>query len=271
MAHVQGSFATSSVPGSRFTDIRSVAETGSTNQDLLELARSGAPEGIVLAADHQHAGRGRLDRTWSAPPGSSLLVSVLLRPRLAPDRLFLLPIAAGVASVEACAEVAGARTGLKWPNDLVVTGGAEADRKLSGVLAESVLRDGLVEAVVVGMGLNVNWPDELPTELAATATALNLLTGRTVDREELLVAWLGGFDHWISRLEAPAGATELLEAARERSATIGRTVRVEFPDRQVEGVAVAIDDDGHLRVRPSDGSDELTVAVADIVHMRPID
>lgn len=271
MADVQGSFATSAVPGTRFTDVRWIAETGSTNADLLDAARSGAADGLVLVADHQSAGRGRLDRTWVAPAGASLLVSVLLRTSLPADRLFLLPIAAGVASAEACSEVAGVSTGLKWPNDLVVTGGRDADRKLSGVLAESVLRDGTVEAVVVGMGLNVNWPEELPTELAATATALNLLIGHSIDREGLLVAWLRRFDHWLSGLESPSGSAGLLDAARQHSATIGRTVRVEFPDRQVEGVATAIDDEGHLRVDPLDGSDALTVAVADIVHIRPID
>ena len=271
MAHVQGSFATSSVPGTRFHDIGWSAETGSTNQDLLELARQGVPEGVVLVADHQSAGRGRLDRTWTAPAGSSLLVSVLLRPRLAADHLFLLPIAAGVASVEACAEVAGTRTGLKWPNDLVVIGGASADRKLSGVLAESLLTDGRADAVVVGMGLNVNWPAELPADLAATATALNLLVGHPIDRATLLTSWLRRFDHWIAKLGESAGPSELLEAARRHSATIGRMVRVEFADRQVEGVALAVDDDGRLRVRPIDGSAELTVSVADIVHIRPID
>lgn len=271
MADVQGSFATSAVPGTRFTDVRWVAETGSTNADLLDAARSGAKDGRVLVADHQSAGRGRLDRTWMAPAGASLLVSVLLRTALSADRLFLLPIAAGVASLDACSELADVRCGLKWPNDLVVLGGPAADRKLSGVLAESVVRDGTVEAVVVGMGLNVNWPEQLPTELAATATALNLLIGHEIDREELLVAWLHRFDHWLTRLGSPSGPAELLDAARRRSATIGRTVRVEFPDRRVEGGATAIDDDGHLLVEPLDGSDVLTVAVADIVHIRPID
>jgi BirA family biotin operon repressor/biotin-[acetyl-CoA-carboxylase] ligase len=270
VADVQGSFATSAVPGTRFTDVRWVAETGSTNADLLEAARSGAPDGLVLVADHQSAGRGRLDRSWVAPPGSSLLVSVLLRPQMAATSVFLLPAAAGVASVEACSEVAGLRTGLKWPNDLVVLGGQLADRKLSGVLAESLLTDGRIDAVVVGMGLNVNWPSELPAELATTASALNLLAGGTIDREELLVAWLRRFDHWITVLGRASGASELLEAVRARSATIGRGVRVEFPDRSVDGEATAVDDEGHIHIRPFDGSDELVVSVADVIHLRPI-
>ena len=270
MADVQGSFATSAVPGTRFTDVRWVAETGSTNADLLEEARSGAPEGLVLVADHQVAGRGRLDRSWVAPPGSSLLVSVLLHPRLDASSVFLLPSAAGVASAEACEEVAGASVGLKWPNDLVVVGGEQADRKLSGVLAESVVTDGRVESVVVGMGINVNWPADLPAELAATASALNLLVGATIDREQLLLSWLRRFDHWITVLDGPNGSGQLLDAVRQRSATIGRRVRIEFADRSVDGVATAIDDDGHVHVDPFDGSGELSVSVADVVHLRPI-
>ena len=270
MADVQGSFATSAIPGTRFSDIRWVAETGSTNADLLEQARSGAADGLVMVADHQHSGRGRLDRTWVAPPGSSLLVSVLLRDQLDATTLFLLPAAAGVASAEACAEVGGATTGLKWPNDLVAVDGELADRKLSGVLAESLVSDGRVEAVVVGMGLNVNWPDQLPTDLESSATALNLLVGHAIDREQLLIAWLRRFDHWLTVLTSAPGPTELLDAVRHRSATIGRPVRIEFPDRSVEGTAISIDEGGRVHVAPFDGSPELTVSVGDVVHLRPI-
>ena len=104
VARVQGPFATSAVEGTRFTDVRWVAETGSTNRDLLSEASSGAPEGIVLVADHQTAGRGRLDRSWSAPPGASLLVSVLLRPRIEPGDAFLVTAAAAVAACQACSQ-----------------------------------------------------------------------------------------------------------------------------------------------------------------------
>ena len=135
VARVNRSFATSEVPGTRFADVRWVAETGSTNQDLLAAAAEGAPEGVVLVADHQTAGRGRLDRSWIAPAGASLLVSALLRPSVGPEDLFLLTLACGLAAVNAVDEVAGVRPGLKWPNDLVVAAGPLADRKLAGILA----------------------------------------------------------------------------------------------------------------------------------------
>jgi BirA family biotin operon repressor/biotin-[acetyl-CoA-carboxylase] ligase len=270
VADVQGSFATSAIPGTRFTEIRWIAETGSTNADLLSEARSGAAEGLVIVADHQHSGRGRLDRTWVAPPGSSLLVSVLLRNHLDATTLFLLPAAAGVASAEACEEVGRATTGLKWPNDLVAIGGEYADRKLSGVLAESVVSDGRIDAVVVGMGLNVNWPADLPADLESSATALNLLVGDVIDREQLLIAWLRRFDHWLTVLSGGSGPALLLDAVRARSATIGRSVRIEFTDHAVEGTATSIDEDGRVLVVPFDGSPELTVSVGDVVHLRPI-
>src|SRR3954452_9552408 len=119
---MQGSRARSALEGSRFADLRWVAETESTNDDLLRLARDGAPEGIVLVAEHQRSGRGRLDRTWHAPPGSSLLISILMRPALAPADAHLVSTAVACAAVEACAGSATADARLKWPNDRVVVG-----------------------------------------------------------------------------------------------------------------------------------------------------
>ena len=136
-----GDRARSALADTRFGDLRWVAETGSTNLDLLDEARSGAPEGLVLVADHQTDGRGRLGRTWAAPAGSSLLVSILLRPDLGPDHVFAATMAVGVSAVEACAEVAGLAPALKWPNDLIVVAPDDASsvRTLGGMLTESVV------------------------------------------------------------------------------------------------------------------------------------
>ncbi len=189
-------------PGQPFADVRWVAETGSTNADAMALARQGEPEGIVLVADHQTAGRGRAGRTWSAPPGASLLCSVLLRPPAAVVDLCTMAVA--VAAAAAVAEVAGVTPRLKWPNDLVWPGdGSAPDRKLAGILAEadwpasSPASGGWRPpatheraAVVVGIGINVAWPDELPDELTDVAVALSHLVDRPVDREDLLIALL---------------------------------------------------------------------------------
>jgi len=269
VARVQGPFATSAVDGTRFTDVRWVPETGSTNKDLLSEAVAGAAEGVVLVADHQTAGRGRLDRTWSAPAGASLLVSVLLRPRIEARDAFLITAAGAVAACQACSEVAAVFPGIKWPNDLMIVAGERfAGRKLAGILAESVVTDGRIDAVVLGMGLNVNWPEVLPAELADTAVALDHVVGHPVDREALLAAWLRHLEAWLVLLATSDGRELLLGRVRETSATLGRRVRVELPGRTFEGTALDVTAEGHLLVQPDHGGDAVEVSVGDVVHLR---
>lgn len=235
------------------------ARIDSTNRWLLDRARAGAPERTVAVADHQSAGRGRLGRTWEALPGSSLLVSVLLRPTAGPDLLGRSTMAVGLALTDALFSVAGLEAGLKWPNDLVV-----ADRKLAGVLAESDLVGGRVRAVVVGAGVNLQ-TDAVPSDLGSVATSCEAVTGRAPDRDALLVAFLKALDHRL------APGVDLPAALRERSATLGRRVRVDRGGgRRMEGSAVGILDHGELVVRLDDGT-EVTVAVGDVVHLRAVD
>jgi BirA family biotin operon repressor/biotin-[acetyl-CoA-carboxylase] ligase len=244
----------------RFSDVRWIDETGSTNADVMALARDGAPEGTVVVADHQTAGRGRADRTWSAPPGSSLLVSVLLRP--APAFAPLSGMAVGVAAVDAVSATTDVVARLKWPNDLVWPGvGNDSDRKLGGILAEANWSDPQAPAVVVGLGLNVNWPGVFPDELLATATSVNHISGNEVEREDLLVAIL-------QQLETRCGDDHLIDAARERSATLGTRVRVDLPSSTVEGTAVELTEHGQLVVQADDGVRH-TITAGDVVHLRP--
>jgi BirA family biotin operon repressor/biotin-[acetyl-CoA-carboxylase] ligase len=269
--------------GSRFADVRWSAETGSTNTDALAWARAGGAEGLVAVTDHQTGGRGRQGRVWVAPPAASLLVTVLLRP---PSRVMgLASTAVGVAMAEAVEEVTGRAPGLKWPNDLVVRGdtadrGAAADRKLAGILAEADWPPGPAAsggwrepgpherlAVVVGVGVNVNWPDELPDGLAEIATALNHLVGHDVDRVDLLVAFLRRLEARYDRLVGD-GPPALLDEWRRRSATLGREVRIDLGPRDVEGTAVDITGEGHLVVE-TPGGDRRTFAAGDVVHLRP--
>jgi len=265
-----GDHARAALADTRFADVRWVDETGSTNADLLALAAAEpALDGVVLVADHQTAGRGRLGRAWSAPPGSSLLCSTLVHPELPLERLHLVTIAAAVAASDACEAIAGVRPRLKWPNDLLVAGVDGTDRKVAGILAESVVRDGEVQALVVGMGLNVNWPAELPDDLAAIATSLNHHAGHDIDREALLTAHLQGLDRIMGVLDTSEGRAALLRRSRELSATIGREVRVETSKVSVTGVAVDVSDDGHLRL-DLDG-EVISVAAGDVVHLRPTD
>lgn len=233
-----------------FSELRWFTELDSTNRYLLDAARAGAPTGVVAVADHQTAGRGRLGRAWVAPPGASLLLSVLLRPDIAVERRHLLVTTAGLAMAEAVETTTGVVAGLKWPNDLLV-----GDRKLAGILAEAT-----GDALVVGIGINVAWHD-VPTELTEIATACNLEGGRPVDRRTLLDEFLARYGAGLADL---TGARRAYEA---RLVTIGRTVRVERAADQIVGVARGVDDDGHLLL-DVDGRTEV-VTVGDVVHLRP--
>jgi BirA family biotin operon repressor/biotin-[acetyl-CoA-carboxylase] ligase len=260
-----GDRARSALGGSRFADLRWVEVTGSTNADLVAEARAGGRDGTVLVADHQTAGRGRLGRAWVAPPSGSLLFSVLLRPTMPADDLHLLTTALGLAGVQAVAECAGVQAGIKWPNDLVV-GTPAGERKLAGILAESVVEGDQVVGVVIGMGLNVAWGGEAPEEVADIAVALDGLGAADVDREDLLAAILVGFDARLRSVEEPAARAELAAEHVARCVTLGRDVRVELADGVLEGRAVTIDHHGRLVVE-RDGS-PVAVDAGDVVHLR---
>ncbi len=232
-----------------------MAETGSTNDDLVAAARAGAPDRSVLVTDFQTAGRGRLGRRWDAPPGASLLVSVLVRPRSAPARLHGFTQAMALAARQACRDVGGFTPVLKWPNDLLV-----GDRKLAGILAEAVADGRRVVAVVAGMGLNVAWP-ETPTAEAISASSA---AGRPLDRDEILNAVLanltGRLHEWEHEPEA------LHDHYRAALATLGQVVRVETPGATVEGVAVDVRPGGELVV-DGDGTRH-EISVGDVIHLR---
>lgn len=254
--------ATSALAGTRFSDVRWFESIGSTNAWLVDQARQGAPEGLVAVADHQDAGRGRLGRSWVEPPGSSLLTSVLLRPELDAPHLHLAAAAVALAAADACQAEAGVVADLKWPNDLVV-GGA----KLAGVLAEADLVGGQVAAVVVGVGLNVNWPAGAEDRPPAGAVALNQLTGSDVGRAKLLVAMLASLEARCQDLAHPIGRLALASAYRGRCVTVGQVVRIQLADETFIGTAADVSPEGHLLVEV--GTCLRRVTAADVVHLRP--
>jgi len=245
-------------------EVRILAETGSTNVEAAAAARTGAPEGLVVVAEHQTAGRGRLDRAWTVPPRAGLTFTVLLRPAgVPPSQWSWITLAAGVALVEALARDAGIETRLKWPNDVQAADG----RKLAGILAERVDSPG-DSAVVLGIGLNVTLrADELPVP---EATSLLLAGATTVDRGTVLLALLRSVEGWYDRWRRAGGdpeASGLRAAYAQRCATLGRDVRVELPGGQsLVGVARDVDADGSLVVASTDG--DVTVAAGDVVHVR---
>lgn len=237
--------------------VRWFAELDSTNRYAMDAMRAGADDGLVVVADHQSAGRGRLGRSWDAGDAEALLASIAFRGPIPVAGARHLSAAVGVALAEAVAACTGTRPAHKWPNDLVV-----GDAKLAGVLAEADAgADGVVGVLVVGAGTNVA---SVPAEYAASAISCDRLASRPVDREELLVAWL---DALAARLADPAGA---LAEVRAHNATVGRRVRVDLAHRTVDGVAVSLTDEGALVVR-DDAGVEHEIAAGDVVHLRPRD
>jgi BirA family biotin operon repressor/biotin-[acetyl-CoA-carboxylase] ligase len=216
------------------------ADISSTNDVALTLAEQGAPEGRLVIANAQAAGRGRHGRTWASPAGAGLYVSAVLRPR--PHAVPLLTIAAGLAVAEGIQAATGLATRLKWPNDVYV-----GERKLAGMLAEAGA--GLV---VLGVGINV-LPAAYPPEIAARATSLEGELGRAVDRGLLLAECLSALATRYDELQR-GGAEAVVHAWRQRAAsTLGRTVRWDAAGQAREGVAENIDATGALIVRTDTG------------------
>ncbi|MCX4234109.1 biotin--[acetyl-CoA-carboxylase] ligase [Streptomyces ortus] len=250
-----------------WSDVRVVARTGSTNSDLVALAADGrAAEGAVLIAEEQHAGRGRLDRRWTAPARSGLFFSVLLKPTGVPvERWGWLPLLAGVATATGLSRSAGVDTALKWPNDLLVTVDG-VERKVGGILAERAGAD----AVVVGIGINVTLrADELPVPGAGS---LALAGAATTDRDTILRTVLRSLEQWFEKWRSVGGdpaASGLQDTYAAGCATLGREVRAELPgDRSIAGEAVALDGDGRLVLATAEGVQQ-PVGAGDIVHLRP--
>jgi BirA family biotin operon repressor/biotin-[acetyl-CoA-carboxylase] ligase len=251
-------------PDGLWREIEVVESTGSTNADLLARALRGEPEGTVLAAEEQRAGRGRMGRTWTSPPRAALTFSLLLKPAVPPARRGWLPLLTGVAVAAAVTKATGVETGLKWPNDLLA-----ADAKLAGILAEAA-----GDTVVVGIGLNVSTePAEFPTPRpgALPATSLRSAGATALNRDDILLAILAGFERWYRAWQQAGGDPDrsgLRPEYTRLSATIGRTVRAELPGGQaLSGPAVGVDSDGRLLVLLSSGS-EVAVAAGDVVHLR---
>ncbi len=281
--------------GDLFADVRRFPSIDSTNRYLLDEARAGAPEGVVAIADHQTSGRGRLGRRWEAPAGTNLLASVLLRPDLRAEERHLASAVVCLAGRQAARQVAGVTLAVKWPNDLVAHDG----RKVAGVLAEADLPEATgtgagsvtlrlratpasgnpgsvvggqhrrLPALVVGIGMNVNWPAtdaDLPAELVGTACSLQQLSGRALDRSALLDALLAALEPRVSELATPAGRGRQAGEFERACSTVGTRVRVELPGESFEGTAVGLTEEGHLVVEV--GGELRTVIAGDVVHLR---
>jgi BirA family biotin operon repressor/biotin-[acetyl-CoA-carboxylase] ligase len=243
-----------------WSDVQVAPSSASTNADVALAADRGAPEGLILVAEQQTAGRGRLSRAWTSPARAGLTFSVLLRPTFPPATWGWLPLLTGLAVATPLGRLSGLDVHLKWPNDVLV-----GERKLGGILTE-VADDGA--AVVAGIGLNVTLrSDELPVP---TATSLAIEGSEVVDREPVLRAVLREIERWYGELALAGGdarACGLRDAYRAACATLGHRVRVELPgSRVVDGEAIDIDEEGRLVI--AGAGDRETVGAGDVVHVR---
>ena len=234
-------------------------QTGSTNKDLL--ARSeGLPEFFVLATDFQTAGKGRMDRTWEANAGSSVMASILLRPQFTQSSAIgWLSLLTALAITRAISDL-GLEPKIKWPNDVLI-----AEKKVSGILAE-VATD--LSCVVIGFGINVNQSaNQLPVD---TATSLSIESAGAVDRDQLLATVIENIRSLYLELSSAGGdatVSGLRQAILELSATVGSQVSVEFPDgKKAFGLAKDIDETGRLVVTTQ--TETLSVSAGDVLHLR---
>jgi BirA family biotin operon repressor/biotin-[acetyl-CoA-carboxylase] ligase len=220
----------------------------STNRVALELAHDGAPEGTLVLADRQTAGRGRLQRSWQSPPGCNLYLSIIFRPAIPPHDASQITLLAGLAVAEAISAVCPERVGIKWPNDLLIGG-----RKVCGILAEARMAKEVIDSVIVGVGLNVNMKKlDFDPAHRETATSLREETGWDHSREDLLSLLCERFERWYE-IFIRDGFAPVNEGWLARAEMAGKRIRVLFRDEVREGVFAGIDRDGALLIADEQG------------------
>ena len=236
-------------------------KTDSTNRVAMELGFAGEPEGTVVMAEEQTAGRGRAGRAWHSEKGTGLYFSILLRPRLAPAQTPLLTMLAGISAQAAVETVTGLTPELKWPNDLLLN-----EKKLGGILTEMVAEPSAVRFVVVGIGINTN-QEKFPSELASIATSLRKESGRITFRLELLVRLLSQFESDYSRFLSE-GAPFVVERFQKVSDFAkGRRVRVDTGVESYTGTTAGLSPEGLLLVKRENGQ-TATVIAGDVTEVR---
>ena len=229
-------------------DIRVFEQTTSTNDVIEKLARDGVKEGVVVFAESQTRGRGRLGRKWISPAHKGLWFSILLRPDLRPQETTQLTVASAIALRRAIQFETGLKPEIKWPNDILISG-----KKVAGILTELSAEVDRVKHVILGIGVDVNLDvKEFPPELRKAATSLKIESGKTIERAELATAILREFDRDYARV-CGGKFTALADEWEESCTTIGKNVAVQIGGRKIRGRAESLDDGGALLLRTEHG------------------
>lgn len=270
LVHIRSTLATKSFGQQLYVH----QELGSTNSEAVLLAQAGAPHGTVVVAEYQSAGRGRRSRHWYSPPNTNLYCSVIVR-KIGPaltlsEWLSWVPLVSGLAVAEAVHAITSVSLSLKWPNDLLFD-----EHKVGGILCESTHISAEPPIVVIGIGLNVNMPAEsFPADLRQTATSLQAISRRSIDRNRLLAHLLLELEQSLDELQAQ-GPDRLCHAYASRCVTLGRHVRLLLGNEQeLFGTAESIGADGALQVRPRPTPADtqtpplLNIRAADVIHLR---
>lgn len=229
-------------------------EMSSTNEAIRHLAEKGAPEGSLVIAESQSLGRGRRGHSWVSPPGG-IWLSLLLRPNIDPQEAPLQTLLAAVALTEALWQVEKVFAAIKWPNDLLWR-----DKKIAGILTEMKAKTGHLDYIIVGVGINANFPaDSLPEALHGSATTLYEILGRPIHRQLLVASYLHAWEkHYFLTLKG--GYAKVLDLWRSYSSTLGQDVELKSGDRHVTGRALDIDEEGRLVVETAPGLRETFLA-----------
>jgi BirA family biotin operon repressor/biotin-[acetyl-CoA-carboxylase] ligase len=226
----------------------------STSTVAKELAAQGAPEGTLVLAEEQGAGRGRMGRRWVSPGYVNLLFSILLRPNIHKDQVFVTTMILALATIEAIKSRTGLTTAIKWPNDIYVEG-----KKLGGILTEFSLGQGDIDYVVLGLGLNVNWSPDQTEDVSNPATSILSETGSKISRDDLLVTILRIFEVYYQEVLS-GEIDDFYRTWNEASMIIGRDVEIVSPKDRTHGKALRIDRTGALVIRDRAGKEQKIIS-----------
>jgi BirA family biotin operon repressor/biotin-[acetyl-CoA-carboxylase] ligase len=226
----------------------------STNTVAKELAAKGAPEGTLVLAEEQRAGRGRMGRRWVSPGYVNLLFSLLLRPKIHKDQVFVTTMILALATIEAIRSRTGLTSTIKWPNDLFVAG-----KKLGGILTEFSMSHEDIDYVVLGLGLNVNWSPDQTEEVSNPATSILAETGSQISRNDLLVSILMTFEIYYRQVLL-GHIDDFYRTWNEASMIIGRNVEIVSPEEKTHGKALRIDRNGALVIQDNAGKERKIIS-----------